>query len=407
MAVATLVLTIVLYIEIPKGFFPVQDTGVIQGISQASQSISFAAMSEKQQELAKVILQDPAVESLSSFIGADGINTTLNSGRISINLKPINQRIGASDVIRRLQTSLSQVHGMHLYMQPVQDITVDDRVSRTQYQYTLEDPDTDELNEWTGKFVTQLDKLPELEDVATDQQTGAKAIQLAIDRVTASRLGIAPTTIDNTLYDAYGQREISTLYTQLNQYHVVLETAPEWQQNPKNLDDLYIQSNASSGATGAGAATSYSSSASASAGSNALTTSVRYTPSSQVLSSPASVLAGSATGIGAPNTASSSAGANAIPLSAFTQERQTTEALSINHQGQFPSVTVSFNLGAKRFSGNRDQRHRKNGQEPSLPCQLAVRFPGNSSIVPQFALQRSAADSCRTGHGLHRSWRSL
>ena len=246
-AVATLILTIVLYIFIPKGFFPVQDTGVIQGISQASQSISFDAMSQKQQELAKIILKDPAVESLSSFIGADGINTTLNSGRISINLKPINQRVGASDVIRRLQQNLAQVHGMHLYMQPVQDITVDDRVSRTQYQYTLEDPDTDELNDWSNKFVAQLKKLPELEDVATDQQTGARAIQLAIDRVTASRLGIAPTTIDNTLYDAYGQREISTLYTQLNQYHVILETQPEWQKDPKKLSDLYIQSSASIG----------------------------------------------------------------------------------------------------------------------------------------------------------------
>ncbi len=298
-AAATLVLTVVLYIFIPKGFFPVQDTGVIQGISQASQSISFDAMSEKQRELAQIILQDPAVESLSSFIGADGINTTLNSGRISINLKPINERIGASDVIRRLQHNLNKVQGIHLYMQPVQDITVDDRVSRTQYQYTLEDPDTDELNEWTNKFVAQLKKLPELEDVATDQQTGAKAVQLEIDRVTASRLGIAPTTIDNTLYDAYGQREISTLYTQLNQYHVILETAPEWQQNPTKLGDLYIQTSASSGATGAGAATSYSSSASASAGSNATTTSVRYTPSSQVLTSPASVLAGGSSNAGA------------------------------------------------------------------------------------------------------------
>ena len=271
-ALATLVLTVVLYIFIPKGFFPVQDTGVIQGISQASQSISFEAMSEKQREIAQIILQDPAVESLSSFIGADGINTTLNSGRISINLKPINQRIGASDVIRRLQQNLQKVQSMHLYMQPVQDITVDDRVSRTQYQYTLEDPDTDELNEWTDKFVAQLNKLSDLEDVATDQQTGAKAVQLEIDRVTASRLGIAPTTIDNTLYDAYGQREISTLYTQLNQYHVILETAPEWQKNPSKLSDLYIQTNSASGTTGAGAATSYSSSASASAGSNATTT---------------------------------------------------------------------------------------------------------------------------------------
>ncbi|MGB9151712.1 MAG: efflux RND transporter permease subunit, partial [Alphaproteobacteria bacterium] len=240
-AAATLVLTIVLYILIPKGFFPVQDTGVIQGISQAPQSISFADMVTKQKALASIILKDPAVESISSFIGADGVNTTLNSGRISINLKPIEERhTSASDVIRRLQASLQQVSGIRLYMQPVQDITVDDRVSRTQYQYTLVDPDVDELNDWTNRFVTQLKKLPELEDVATDQQTGGLAVSLAIDRVTASRLGIAPTTIDNTLYDAFGQREISTLYTQLNQYHVILETAPEWQQNPNRLNDLYI-----------------------------------------------------------------------------------------------------------------------------------------------------------------------
>ena len=206
---------------------------MIQGISQASQSISYPAMAAKQQELARIILQDPAVESLSSFIGADGQNTTLNSGRISINLKPLDQRdLSAADVIRRLQNSLGDVPGMHLYMQPVQNITVDDRVSRTQYQYTLEDPDIDELTEWADKFVTELKKLPELEDVATDQQTGARAVSLMIDRVTASRLGVAPTTIDNTLYDAYGQRQINTLYTQLNQYHVVLETAPQWQQNP-------------------------------------------------------------------------------------------------------------------------------------------------------------------------------
>jgi multidrug efflux pump len=378
-AVATLILTIVLYIVIPKGFFPVQDTGVIQGISQASQSISFNAMSEKQQELAKIILKDPAVESLSSFIGADGINTTLNSGRISINLKPINQRVGASDVIRRLQNSLSQVHGMHLYMQPVQDITVDDRVSRTQYQYTLEDPDTGELNEWTDKFVAQLKKLPELEDVATDQQTGARAIQLSIDRVTASRLGIAPTTIDNTLYDAYGQREISTLYTQLNQYHVILEAQPEWQRDPNKLSDLYIQSNASSGATGAGAATSFSSSASASAGSNALTTSARYTPSSQAVTAPATVLAGGAPTSVSPNITSSSAGSNAIPLSAFTQVTDTTEALSINHQGQFPSVTVSFNLASNASLGAAISDIEKTAKNLNFPASLQTGFQGTAA----------------------------
>jgi multidrug efflux pump len=378
-AVATLVLTIVLYIVIPKGFFPVQDTGVIQGISQASQSISFDAMSEKQQELARIILKDPAVESLSSFIGADGINTTLNSGRISINLKPINQRVGASDVIRRLQQSLAQVHGMHLYMQPVQDITVDDRVSRTQYQYTLEDPDTDELNEWTNKFVAQLKKMPELEDVATDQQTGARAVQLAIDRVTASRLGIAPTTIDNTLYDAYGQREISTLYTQLNQYHVILETQPEWQKDPKKLSDLYIQSSASSGATGACAATSYSSSASSSAGSNALTSSVRYTPSSQVVTAPAGALSGSTVAGATPSVSSSSSGANAIPLSAFTQVSNTTEALSINHQGQFPSVTVSFNLAPNASLGTSITDIEKVAKNLNFPASLQAGFQGTAA----------------------------
>ena len=379
-ALATLVITIVLYIEIPKGFFPVQDTGVIQGISQANQSISFAAMDEKQKELAKIILNDQAVESLSSFIGADGINTTLNSGRFSINLKPLDQRhhTSAADVIRRLQTNLAGVQGVHLYMQPVQDITVDDRVSRTQYQYTLEDPDTDELNEWTNKFVAELKKLPELEDVATDQQTGAKAVQLEIDRVTASRLGIAPTTIDSTLYDAYGQREINTLYTQLNQYHVVLETAPQWQKNINNLGDLYIQSAASANAAGAGAVNSFSSSASAAAGSNALTTSVKYTPSSMVINPPSTVLAGT-TGSGTPNTAIASVGSNAIPLSAFTHATQTTEALSINHQGQFPSVTVSFNLSSNASLGTAITKIEDVAKSLHFPPSLQADFQGTAA----------------------------
>jgi multidrug efflux pump len=390
-ALGTLVLTIVLYIVIPKGFFPVQDTGVIQGISQAPQDISFQAMAVNQQQLVNEILRDPAVESVSSFIGADGINTTLNSGRISINLKPLNQRhMSASDVIRRLQNNIS-VTGMHLYMQPVQDITVDDRVSRTQYQYTLEDPDTDELNEWTNKFVAQLQKLPELEDVATDQQTGGRAVSLMIDRVTASRLGIAPTTIDDTLYDAYGQRQISTLYTQLNQYHVVLESAPQWQQDPGNLGDLYIQSSASSGASGAGAVTSFASSASASAGSNATTSSVKYTPSSGVLTAPAGVLAGTSSTQGTssasggtaagttPNTSTSSVGANAIPLSAFTHASITTEALSINHQGQFPSVTVSFNLANNASLGTAIEDIDKAADQLHFPASLQSSFQGTAA----------------------------
>jgi multidrug efflux pump len=377
-AAGTMVLTVVLYILIPKGFFPVQDTGVIQAISQASQSISFSDMAAKQQQLSRVILQDPAVESLSSFIGADGVNTTLNSGRISINLKPLNQRhMSASDVIRRLQASLQTVRGIHLYMQPVQDITVDDRVSRTQYQYTLEDPDTNELNQWTANFVARLKKLPELEDVATDQQTGAHAVSLIIDRVTASRLGIAPGTIDNTLYDAYGQRQINTLYTQVNQYHVILEAAPEWQQNPANLGDLYIQSSASASATGASAASSYSSTASASAGSNALTTTVRYTPSSGVVAAPATVLAGATSTSSTSGT--SSVGANAIPLSAFTQETSATEALSINHQGQFPSVTVSFNLAPKASLGTAITDIGKTANQLHFPPSIQAGFQGTAA----------------------------
>ncbi len=263
-ALGTLVLTIVLYILIPKGFFPVQDTGVIQGISQAAENISFPAMADKQQQLARVILQDPAVESVSSFIGADGTNTTLNSGRVSINLKPLSERsLSAADVVRRLNTKLGDVQGITLYMQPVQNITVDDRVSRTQYQYTLEDPNVNELDLWTNRFVSQLKQLPELEDVATDQQTGGLAVTLAIDRVTASRLGISPATIDNTLYDNFGQRQINTMYTQLNQYHVILEAQPQFVSDPDKLHKIYIQGNASSCATGAGASSSYSSSASA------------------------------------------------------------------------------------------------------------------------------------------------
>ncbi len=390
-ALATLVLTVVLYILIPKGFFPVQDTGVIQGISQASQSISYTEMATKQQELARIILQDPAVESLSSFIGADGINTTMNSGRININLKPLDQRsLNASDVIRRLQTNLAQVSGIYLFMQPVQDITVDDRVSRTQYQYTLEDPDSNELNEWTNKFVTELKKMPELEDVATDQQTGGRALSLIIDRVTASRLGIAPTTIDNTLYDAYGQREINTLYTQLNQYHVILEAAPEWQRNPANLGSLYLQSNASSGASGAGASTSFSSSASAAAGSNALTTSVRYTPSAGVLNVPATVLSGTVSTGGSsvnnglfagttPNSTISATGSNAIPLSAFTKASPTTEPLAITHQGQFPAVTVSFNLAPNASLGTAITKIDDLSSRMKFPPSVQADFQGTAA----------------------------
>ncbi|HKG60604.1 MAG TPA: multidrug efflux RND transporter permease subunit [Pyrinomonadaceae bacterium] len=279
-AAATLVLTVWLYIVVPKGFFPVQDTGVIQGISEASQNISFPAMAQKQQALAQVILKDPAVESLSSFIGVDGTNTSLNSGRILINLKPLEERhINATDVIRRLQPELANVDGITLYMQPVQDLTVEDRVSRAQYQYTLEDADTDELNTWTTPLVQKLKSLSQLQDVATDQQTQGSRTTLVIDRVTASRLGITPQMIDDTLYDAFGQRQVSTLFTQANQYHVILEALPDFQKHPLNLQGIYV-----------------------------------------------------------------SGPAGPVPLNTFTHIESGIAPLSINRQGQFPVVTISFNL---------------------------------------------------------------
>ena len=382
-AAATLVLTIVLYIVIPKGFFPTQDTGVIQGISQAPATISFAAMAQKQQQLAGIILQDPAVESLSSFIGADGTNTTLNSGRMSINLKPLNVRnISASDVIRRLQTSLQPVEGITLFMDPVQNITVDDRVSRTQYQYTLEDPDAAELNLWTGRLVEKMKQLPQLADVATDQQTGGLAVSLVIDRVSASRLGIAPSTIDSTLYDAYGQRQISTMYTQLNQYHVILEAAPNFQQGPGRLQDLYVQTNASAGVSGPGASSSFASSGSSSAGSNATTTTVAYTPSSAVLSAPSNAIK---SGVGASNTASTTnattttVSANAVPLSAFTHIEKATEELSINHQGQFPAVTVSFNLAPDAALGGAITAIEMVQKNLNMPASVQYGFQGTAA----------------------------
>ena len=256
-AVATLGLTIFLFYEIPKGFFPIQDTGVIQGVTEGSQSVSFGEMSRLQQSVTKVILKDPAVESLSSFIGIDGTNTTMNSGRVQINLKPLAQRkLSASDVIRRLQQSVGGISGITLYMQPVQSLSVDDRVSRTQFQYTLEDPNADELNSWAPKMLAELQKLAELSDVASDQQTQGIQAKLVFDRPTASRLGITTSTIDETLYDAYGQREVSTMFTQLNQYHVVLEVKPNFEQRPLNLGDLYIRSGmAGAGSTSAAAST--------------------------------------------------------------------------------------------------------------------------------------------------------
>ena len=354
-AVGTLVLTIILYIIVPKGFFPVQDTGIIQGFSQAPQIISFSAMSERQQALARIILQDPAVENISSFIGVDGTNTTLNSGRILITLKPLDQRkVSASDIIRRLQPKLQQVEGITLYMQPVQDLTVEDRVSRTQYQYTLEDPDQNELNTWTARFVQKLQALPELTDVATDQQTSGLAATLVIDRVTASRMGITPEVVDETLYDAFGQRQISTLYTQLNQYHVVLETMPEFQQNPDKLHDIYVRS--ATAALSSGSSSSGASATSGTSGPSANTT---------VTTSTLPVVTG--------------ANGAAVPLSAFAHFENTAAPLAINHQGQFPVVTISFNLAPNASLGEATKAIDNIKNQIGMPLSIQGAFQGTAA----------------------------
>ena len=312
---ATLGCTILLFLIVPKGFFPVQDTGVIMGITEAPQQVSFDAMSRLQQRLTAVILKDPAVESLSSFIGVDGTNTTVNSGRIQINLKPLSMRDGsATDVIRRLSSKLSSIHGIQMFMQPVQDITVEDRVSRTQYQYSLEDADPQELATWAPRVLDKLAALPQLRDVASDQQTGGLEANLDIDRDTASRLGITPQMIDDTLYDAFGQRQVSTIFTQLNQYHVILEVSPQFQQRPKSLDDIYVRSS----------------------------------------------------------------NGTQVPLSAFTHFEPMTTALAINHQGQFPVVTLSFNLAPGVSLGDAVKAIRDTNAQIGLPSSIQANFQGTA-----------------------------
>jgi len=314
--VATLLFTFALYIYVPKGFFPVQDTGAILGISEAPASISFTAMAERQQALTRVILQDSDVASLSSFIGVDGTNVTPNSGRIQINLKPRDERKEtASEVIRRLQGQLANVEGITLYMQPVQDLTVEDRVSRTQYQYSMESASADELSDWVPKLVDRLKTRPELRDVATDQQNGGLRADLIVDRDTASRLGILPQAIDDTLYDAFGQRQVSTIFTQLNQYHVVLEVDPNFQQNPDALKNIYVRSN-----TGA-----------------------------------------------------------QVTLASFARIELHHAPLTINHQGQFPVVTLSFNLAPGISLGEATKVIDDAEAEIGLPISIHTSFQGTAA----------------------------
>jgi multidrug efflux pump len=338
--IGTLVGTILLYIYVPKGFFPVQDTGIILGVSEGAQNTSFAAMAQHQQALADVILKDTAVESLSSFIGIDGTNTTLNSGRIQINLKPLAQRdANASDVIRRLQPELAKVDGISLFMQPVQDLTVEDRVSRTEFQYSLEDVDAKELAYWTPRFIDKLSSLPDVRDVASDQLNQGLLATLTIDRDTASRVGVLPADIDNTLYDAFGQRQVSTIFTQLNQYHVVMEVDPQFQQNPDALKNIYVKSSSLQQAA-SGSTVNISSSAQANITS-------------------------------APNTQ--------VPLSAFTHFEPGATALVINHQGQFPVVTISFNLAPGAALGDAVNAINKAKADLNMPASIQATFQGTAA----------------------------
>jgi multidrug efflux pump len=314
-AVATLAATIVLYVIVPKGFFPVQDTGVILGISEAPHDISFPAMAQRQQALARAVLQDPAVASLSSFIGIDGVNQTLNTGRIHINLKPREERdIDALGVVRRLQPALDSVPGISLFMQPVQDLTVETRVSRTQYQYSLEDPNPAELNAWVPRFVERLKTLPELTDVASDLQNEGREIHVVIDRDTASRLGVTPRLIDDTLYSSFGQRQISTMFTQLNQYRVVLEVAPSFRSSPRDLHDVYLRS---------------------------------------------------------PQ-------AGQVPMSTFTRFEERRVPITINRQEQFPSATVSFNLAPGASLGGAVRAIERAKDELGMPESIEAGFKGTA-----------------------------
>ena len=316
-AVLTLVLTVVLYIVIPKGFFPVQDTGAIQGISEAPQTISFAAMAERQQALAAVVLEDPAVASLTSFIGVDGTNATLNSGRMLINLKPRSVRgASATDIIRRLQPKLAQVQGIALYMQPVQDLTIETRVSRTQYQFTVESVDATELNDAVHRFVDRLKQMPQMSDVASDLQDNGLQAYVDFDRTTASRLGITPAVIDNALYNAFGQRLVSTIFTQSNQYRVVLEVKPEFQRGPAALNDLYV------------------------------TSTVPGQPPQQV------------------------------PLSSIATVVERAAPLAINHIGQFPAATISFNLAPGASLGAAVKAIEATKRELGLPESVQINFQG-------------------------------
>jgi multidrug efflux pump len=323
-AFATLALTVFFYIAIPKGFFPVQDTGLIQAISDAPTSVSFAAMAERQQALAAAVLKDPDVVSLSSFIGVEGTNTTLNSGRMLINLKPRDQRsASASDIVRRLQSEIAGITGIALYMQPVQDLTIDATVSRGQYQFVLQDANPDEFAVWVPRLLQRLRELPELADVSTSYAENGLSAYVQIDRPTAARFGITPATVDNALYDAFGQRIVSTIFTQSNQYRVILEAAPDYQKSLSSFDSIYLPS--------------------------------------------------------------STATNGQVPLSAVAKIIEQTAPMAISHLGQFPSATVSFNLAPGASLGAAVDAIRRAEAEIDMPPSMVTVFQG-AALAFQAAL---------------------
>jgi multidrug efflux pump len=314
-ALATLVVTVLLYIFIPKGFFPVQDTGLIQAITEAPQSVSFGDMSRRQANLATAILKDPDVTSLSSFIGVDGSNITLNSGRMLINLKPVDDRSDtASEIIRRLQRETAGIAGISLYMQPVQDLSIEDTVSRTQYQFVLEDANPTEFNIWVPKLVDRLQQVKEIEDVASDQENQGLSAYVEIDRDTAARFGITPATVDNALYDAFGQRIVSTIFTQANQYRVILQADSSLMASLDSLGTLYLPSSTAVGGQ--------------------------------------------------------------VPLSALVKVMTRTAPLSVDHLGQFPSTTVSFNLAPRAALGDAVEAIRAAEADIHMPASVMTTFEG-------------------------------
>jgi multidrug efflux pump len=344
-ALATLALTAILYVIVPKGFFPLQDTGVLQAITEAPQSISFAAMSDRQQALAKVILADPAVASLSSFIGVDGQNATLNSGRMLINLKPKADRdrdIGT--IIQRLNHSALDVGGIDLYLQPVQDLTIEDRVSRTQYQFTLESADPAALADWTPRVVAALARSPLLAEVASDVQDQGLQAFVVIDRDAAGRLGITPAAIDNALYNAFGQRLISTIFTQASQYRVVLEITPSMEHGPATLGDIYVPA--------------------------------QNAQAAQAASSVSTTSTGQAAPAVSTTSAQSTAANNQVPLSTVATIVERTSPLVINHIGQFPASTVSFNLAPGASLGDAVNAVRAVEASLGMPLSITTNFQG-------------------------------